>query len=36
MIAAVATGGAAGTRRWFMPIAVLLTGTAWLALLVWG
>src|SRR5437868_7544185 len=35
MIAAVATGGAAGTRRWFMPIAVLLTGTAWLALSLW-
>src|SRR5205807_6638525 len=35
MIAAVATGGAVGTRRWFMPIAVLLTGTAWLALLLW-
>src|SRR5438270_11195688 len=35
MIAAVAMGGAAGTRRWFMPIAVLLTGTAWLALSLW-
>jgi len=36
MIAAVAMGGAVGTRPWFMPVAVLLTGTAWLALLVWG
>src|SRR5262249_31567400 len=35
MIAAIGTGGAVGTRRWFAPIALLLTGTAWLALLLW-
>ncbi|MBV8493322.1 MAG: DUF2182 domain-containing protein [Alphaproteobacteria bacterium] len=35
MIAALGTGGAPQTRRWFMPIAGLLTGTAWLALLLW-
>jgi len=35
MIAAVGTSGGAGTRRWFAPIAGMLTGTAWLALLLW-
>jgi predicted metal-binding membrane protein len=35
MIAAVGTRGGAGTRRWFAPIAGMLTGTAWLALLLW-
>jgi predicted metal-binding membrane protein len=35
MIAAAGTGGRAGTRRWFAPIAGMLTGTAWLALLLW-
>ena len=35
MIAAVGTSGVAGTRRWFAPIAGMLTGTAWLALLLW-
>ena len=35
MIAAVGTSGGAGTRRWFAPIALMLTGTAWLALLLW-
>jgi predicted metal-binding membrane protein len=35
MIAAIGTGRAAGTRRWFLPIALLLTATAWLALILW-
>ena len=35
MIAAVGIGGATGTRRWFTPIAVMLTGTTWLALILW-
>ena len=35
MIAAVGTSGGAGTRRWFAPIAFMLSGTAWLALLIW-
>ena len=35
MIAAIGTGGAAGTRRWFAPVALLLTSTAWLALILW-
>jgi len=33
--AAAARGGGAGTRRWFAPIAGVLTGTAWLALFLW-
>src|ERR1051326_756713 len=35
MIAAIGTSGGVGTRRWFAPIAFMLTGTAWLALLIW-
>ena len=35
MIAAIGTARAAGTQRWFTPIALMLTGTAWLALVLW-
>ena len=35
MAAAASRGGGMGTRRWFVPIAGLLTGTAWLALWLW-
>jgi predicted metal-binding membrane protein len=35
MLAAIGTARAASTQRWFTPIAVLLTGTAWLALILW-
>src|ERR1041385_3035692 len=35
MIAAIGTSGGGGTRRWVAPIAFMLTGRAWLALLIW-
>lgn len=35
MIAAIGMRDAVGARRWFAPIAVPLTGTAWLALILW-
>jgi hypothetical protein len=35
MTAAAGRGGVMGTRRWFAPIAGMLTGTAWVALWLW-
>src|SRR5438270_357383 len=35
VIATAGRAGGAGTRRWFAPIAGMLTGTAWLALFLW-
>jgi predicted metal-binding membrane protein len=35
MTAAAGRGGVMGTRRWFVPIAGMLTGMAWVALWLW-